>query len=66
MFILRFIVECLFFTVCGWIGHVVVKTVTLGRVDLDWGSGVESILSEWIGFLFLLLMTGFIAWMIRR
>ena len=65
MFILQFIVECLFFTVCGWVGHVVIRVVTLGRVDLNWGSGSESVISEWTGLFFLLLVAGFIAWMIH-
>jgi hypothetical protein len=65
MFILEFIVECFFFTVCGWIGHLVVKLVTLGRVDLDWDSGSESVITAWIGFFFLLLVGGVIAWIIR-
>jgi hypothetical protein len=66
MFIIQLIVECLFFTVCGWIGHVVVKTISFGKVDLDWGSGSESVLAEWLGFLFVLLVAGFIAWMVHR
>jgi hypothetical protein len=32
------VIECLFFTVCGWIGHVVVKAVTFGKMDLEWGA----------------------------
>ncbi len=56
----------MFYTVCGWFGHIVVKVVTLGRVDLDWGSDSESVVSECIGFFFLVLVAGFIAWMIHR
>jgi hypothetical protein len=66
MFIVEFIIECLFFTVCGWIGHFVVKTITFGKVDLDWGSGAESGLTEWLGFFFVLLIAGLIAWMVHR
>ena len=66
MFILEFIIECLFWTVCGWVGHIVVKALTFGKVDLDWGSGSESILTEWLGFAFLLVVVGFIAWAIHR
>ncbi len=64
--ILEFIVECLFFTVCGWVGHIVVKLVTLGKVDLEWGSGSESVLAEWLGVFFLLVISGLIAWMVHR
>jgi hypothetical protein len=35
MFPLELIVRCLFFTVCGWIGHSVIKALTLGKVDMD-------------------------------
>jgi len=66
MIIAEFIVEILFFTVCGWVGHIVVKAVTLGRVDLDWGRGSESVLAEWLGFFFLLFTAGLIAWIIKK
>lgn len=61
MFVLELIVRFLFFTLCGWIGHIVVKVVTLGRVELDWGRGSESVLAEWVGLLFVLLVAGFVA-----
>jgi hypothetical protein len=66
MVILGFIIEHLFFTACGWIGHIVFKAVTLGKVDLEWGSGSESVVTEWIGFFFVLFTAGFIAWLCRR
>jgi hypothetical protein len=62
MIIAQFILEVLFFTVCGWIGHVVVKVVTFGKVDLDWGTGSESVLAEWLGFFFVLFAVGFMTW----
>lgn len=65
MILLQFIIDILFFTVCGWVGHVVVKALTFGKVDLDWGSGSESILAEWLGLFFLLLTAGLIAWSVR-
>jgi len=65
MIILEVIVEILFFAVCGWIGHVVVKAVTFGKVDLDWGSGSESVLTECIGFFSILFAAGLIAWIWR-
>ena len=65
MILLHFIIDILFFTVCGWIGHVVVKALTFGKVNLDWGSGSESILTEWLGLFFLLLTAGLIAWLVR-
>ncbi len=65
MFIVEFILECLFFTVCGWIGHVVVKLITFGKVDLEWGAAAESMLAEWIGLFLVLLVAGSIAWMVH-
>lgn len=41
--------EFLFSTICGWVGHVVVKGLTFGKVDLDWGSSSESVITELIG-----------------
>ena len=55
MFILEFIIEWLFFTICGCIGHVVVKAVTFGKVDLDWGSVSEAVLTECLGVFFVML-----------
>ncbi len=66
MFIFEIIVECFFFTVCGWIGHIVVKGVTFGKGDLDWGFGSESILTEWFGLFIVLLIAGVIAWMVHH
>ena len=66
MVILEFIIEWLFWTVCGWVGHIVVKAATLGKVDLDWGSGAESILTEWLGFASLLVVGGLMAWILHR
>ena len=65
MFILGFIVECLFFTVCGFLGHIVVKAVTFGKLDLDWGPGSASVLAEWLGCFFVLLLAGLIAWIVH-
>jgi hypothetical protein len=47
---IAFIVNKLFFGFCGWLGHVTVKMVTLGKVDLDYGDSSESVITEWIGF----------------
>ena len=46
---MHFLVEIIFDTVCGWIGHHFVKLITLGRVDLDWGGGSESVIAQWVG-----------------
>ena len=46
---IAFIVEILFFGFCGWLGHVTVKIVSLGKIDLDYGDSAESVITEWIG-----------------
>lgn len=56
MALIEWLIECLFYTVCGWLGHTVVWLVTLGRVDLPWGADAESILAEWIGVGSLILL----------
>jgi hypothetical protein len=65
MIVLEFIMDCLFDTLCGWVGHVVVKVVTLGRVDLDWGTSSESVIAEWIGLAFMLIVAGSIVWLVH-
>ncbi len=55
------LVEIIFDTVCGWIGYQFVKLVTLGRIDLDWGEGSESVLAQWIGLFVLVGSTVLIA-----
>lgn len=64
--VIEFIVECLFYTLCGWIGHVVVKVVTFGKVDLDCVTGSESLITQYIGLAFVLVVAGSIAWLIHR
>jgi hypothetical protein len=53
---LHFVFECVFLSICGWIGHIVVRTLTLGRVKLDWGADSESNVTEVIGGIFLLMI----------
>ena len=55
------LVEIIFDTVCGWTGHHSVKLLTLGRIDLDWGEGSESVLAQWIGLFVLVGLTVLIA-----
>jgi hypothetical protein len=62
MIMADFIIEILFFTVCGWVGHIVLKLLSFGRIDLDWGRGAESVAAELFGFFFLLFTAGLIAW----
>ena len=53
---IHFLFESVFLTICGWVGHVVVRILTLGRVKLDWGTESESSVTEAIGIIFLLMM----------
>ena len=64
--VIEFIVECLFYTVCGWIGHLAVKVISLGKVDLDCGSGSESLITQYIGLAFVLIVAGSIAWLVHK
>ncbi|TAG08470.1 MAG: hypothetical protein EAZ42_10455 [Verrucomicrobia bacterium] len=60
---ISFILEILFFGFCGWLGHVTVKIVTLGKVDLDYGNSSESVITEWIGvgvFLAIAMLVSFL------
>lgn len=54
---MQFFIELLFHTVCGWIGATLLKIITFGRVNLDWGEGcTESVLAEWTGLLVLVAL----------
>lgn len=51
-----------FYTVCGWVGHLTVKLLTLGQVDLDYGDTTDGPVAEWIGvFVLLLIALGAVA-----
>ena len=52
----EFLIQCLFHTVCGWTGNLVVRLCTLGKVNLDWGADSESNVTEAIGMIFLLFL----------
>jgi len=72
--IVAFVIGCLLLLVVitvptlvfAWFGHVVIKVVTFGRVDLAWKPGSESILTNWIGLFSLLAISGLVAWVIQR
>ena len=53
---LHFLFECVFHFICGWVGHIVVRILTLGRVKLDWGAESESNVTEAVGVIFLLMI----------
>jgi hypothetical protein len=52
--------------VCAWFGHLLIKLLTFGRVDLAWKQGSESILTQWIGLFSVLAIGGIIAWVVQR
>jgi hypothetical protein len=54
MFVIEWIIEILFFTFFAWIGHWVVKLLTLGKVELEYGDSSESVITACIGFAFIL------------
>ena len=66
MTVISWIAEILFDTVCGWVGHWVVKVVTFGKVELDWGTSSESIVAEYIGAGVLLALVLLISLVVGR
>lgn len=50
----------------AWIIRSLVWLLTLGRVDLETEVGGESVFWQFIGFYFLLLAGGLVAWWIHR
>jgi len=54
-------------TVLPWVGHIVIKILTFGKIDLGWRpDDVESELAEKIGFFVLLLVAGVVAGVVRK
>jgi hypothetical protein len=49
MTLLQLLIELVFHKLCGWMGYITVKTLTFGKVELDWGNSSESIITECIG-----------------
>lgn len=62
---ISFIVEMIFFSICGWIGHAVVKVLTFGKVDLDYGDSSDSVITQWIGVGVLLAVAMLISFLIN-
>lgn len=52
----RCLFEFIFFSVRGWVGHSIVKILTLGKERLDWGVESESNVTEALGLIFLLMI----------
>ena len=53
------------FLVCAWLGHVVVRILTFGKVQLDWHRNSECFLTYELGLVSLLLIAGLVAWAIH-
>ena len=62
MIIVGWIIEVLFRSLCGWVGHAVVKALSVGGIDLEWSDGPESVLAGWLGFFFLLGVALVVVW----
>lgn len=62
---IEILVQFLFYFVCGWTGNLVVRVITLGKVNLDWGVDSDSIVTEAIGMIFLLLLGITLFWLLR-
>ena len=57
MIITDIIIDLLFYTCCGWVGHIVVKIFTLGKVDLDYGDSSEAPIAAYTGAAFLIAIS---------
>jgi hypothetical protein len=57
------IIEMLFQSACGWIGHHLLRIVTFGRVAPDWGDGSESSVAEWVGLMALAATLSVVGWL---
>jgi hypothetical protein len=66
MILVQLTIRLLFGVVCGWLGHMLVRALTLGRVDLDWGAGSESVIAEWLGLFLVLLLAGLLVGIFHR
>lgn len=53
------------YCMCGWTGSVVVRVITLGKVNLAWGADLDSIGTAVIGLIFLLLLGSTIYWLLQ-
>jgi len=63
--VLEMLVEFLQHTVLAWVGWAFLKTITLGKADLDWREGSDSVVCEWIG-LGVILGVGLIVALVLR
>jgi hypothetical protein len=63
--VLEILADVLFHTVCAWVGHIFIKVLTLGSVDLDWREGSESVVCEWTGLGVLAGLGLLAAWLLR-
>ena len=52
------------FCVCGWTGNLVVRAITLGKVNLAWGADLDSIGTSVIGMIFLLFLGTTLFWLL--
>lgn len=48
------LIDILFHSCCGWLGHWVVRIFTLGKVQMEYGDETPSSLAAIIGVLFLI------------
>lgn len=61
---LHFLYESIFLSICGWVGHVVVRILTLGRVRLELSAEPESNVTAAVGAIVLLLAGIMTVWVI--
>lgn len=64
MEIFGLVFELLFYSVCGWVGHHFVKLATFGKVELEWESGSEAVITAAIGALVLISGAMLLFWLL--
>ncbi len=62
--IIELLIRVIFYIICGWTGSVIVRLVTLGKVDIAWGldDDAETPVAEWIGSFFWLFAAAMTVW----
>ncbi len=60
------VIESLAFRVCGWIGSVVVRAVTFGKLDSGYEPSSDSYFAAAIGFVVILSAVGLVWWVRMR
>lgn len=66
MDIIELLVRAIYYTICGWTGSMIMRLLTLGKVDIAWGldCDAETPVAEWIGSFFWVFVAMTTVWAI--